>query len=145
MKSNKHLIIGLAILLSGVGGFLVLRSGSMQMGGMEMMGQGNMEGMMNRMMGDHTPPGIDAADLPDPQSRGARLMARYCTQCHDLPPPALHTSSQWSSVFARMNQHMKMMSRMGSILSPSNQERSIILSYLRRHAAGVSSNTENMK
>ena len=93
--------------------------------------------MMQRMMGDQLPPGIDAADLPDPQSQGARLMARYCTQCHDLPPPVLHTSSEWPKVFARMDRRMKMMSRMGSILRPTNQERSVILNYLRRHAANT--------
>jgi len=38
-----------------------------------------------------------------------------------------------------------MMSQMGSVLSPTDQDRSVILSYLRLHAADVSSHTENMK
>ncbi len=143
MKSNKRLIIGLVLLLTGVAGLLAIRSNPMSMGGgmgmMQggggMMGQGNMKEMMKRMMGDQLPPGIDATDLPDPQSQGARLLTRYCTQCHDLPPPALHTSSEWPKVFARMNQHMKMMSRMGSILNPTGQEQLIILNYLQLHAA----------
>ncbi len=130
---NIRLTIGLALLLTGVGGLLAIRSDPMPMGGMGMMGRGGMKGMMKRMMGDQLPPGIDAADLPDPQSRGARLMARYCTQCHDLPSPVLH--SEWPKVFARMDRRMKMMSRMGSILRPTNQERPVILNYLRRHAA----------
>ncbi len=129
-----RLIIGLALLLTGVGG-LSIRSNPMQMGGMGMMGQGGMKGMMKHMMGDNTPPGIDAADLPDPQSRGAQLITRYCTQCHDLSPPVLHISSEWPKVFARMERRMEMMSRMGSILSPTHQERTTILNYLRRHAA----------
>jgi len=138
MKSHIRLIIGLALLLTGAGGLLVIRSDPMPMGGMGMMGhQGGMKGMMKRMMGDQLPPGIDAADLPDSQSRGARLIARYCTQCHDLPPPALHTSSEWPKVFARMDRRMVMMSRMDSILSPTDQERAVILSYLRQHAADV--------
>jgi len=123
MKSHIRLITGLALLLVGVGGLLAIRSDPMPMGGMGMMGQGGMKGMMKRMMGDQLPPGIDAADLPDPQSRGARLMARYCTQCHDLPPPALHTSGEWPKVFARMDRRMEMMSRMGSILNPTDQDR----------------------
>ncbi len=138
MKSNMRLIIGFALLLTGVGGLLTTRGDPMPMGDIGMMGQGNMKEMMKRMMGDQLPPSIDAADLPDPQSRGARLMVRYCTQCHDLPPPVLHTSGEWPKVFARMDRRMAMMSRMGSILSPTDQERSVILSYLRRHAADTS-------
>ena len=141
MKSNMRLIIGLALSLTGVGGLLAIRSDPMPMDGMGMMGQGGMKEMMQRMMGDQLPPGIDAADLPDPQSQGARLMARYCTQCHDLPPPVLHTSSEWPKVFARMDRRMKMMSRMGSILSPTDQERTVILNYLGRHAADVTNST----
>jgi len=137
MKSNTRLIIGLVLLLTGVTGLLAIRSDPMPMGGMGMM-QGTMKEMMKRMMGDQLPPGIDAADLPDPQSRGALLMAHYCTQCHDLPPSVLHTSSEWPKVFARMDRRMEMMSRMGSILSPTDQERTTILNYLRRHAADAS-------
>lgn len=137
MKSHIRLIIGLTLLMTGLGGLLAIRSDPMPMGGMGMMGQGGMKEMMKRMIGDRLPPGIDAADLPDPQSRGARLMVRYCAQCHDLPPPVLHTSGEWPKVFARMNRRMAMMSRMGSILSPTNQERTIILGYLQRHTADV--------
>jgi len=137
MKSNKRLIIGLVLLLTGVTGLLAIRSDPMPMGDMRMI-QGTMKEMMKRMMGDQLPPGINAADLPDPQSQGARLLTRYCTQCHDLPSPTLHTSGEWPKVFARMNQRMKMMSRMGSILNPTDQQRSVILSYLRLHAADVS-------
>ncbi len=129
-----RLIIGLVLLLAGIGGLLAINS-PMPMGGMGMMGQGNMKEMMKRMMGGQLPPGIDTANLPDPHSQGALLLARYCTQCHDLPPPALHTSGEWPKVFARMNRRMKMMSQMGSILRPTDQEQAIILNYLRRQAA----------
>jgi len=135
MKSHIRLIFGLVLLLTGVGGLWAVRSCPMSMGGMGMMSQSDMKEMMKRMMGDQLPPGIDAADLPDPKSQGARLLARYCIQCHDLPPPALHTSNEWPKVLARMEQRMGKMSRMGFILSPTNQERRIILNYLKRHAA----------
>jgi hypothetical protein len=144
MKPNMRLIIGFALLLVGVGGLTAMRCGSNSMGGMgmqggsEMMGQGNMKEMMKRMMGDQLPPGIDAADIPDSQSQGALLLARYCTQCHDLPPPALHTSGEWPKVFARMNRRMKMMSQMGSIQNPTDQERTTILNYLQRHTVDAS-------
>jgi len=136
MKSNKRLIIGLALLLTGVAGLLAIRSNPMLMGGMGMMGQGTMKEMMKRMMGDQLPSGIDAADLPNPKSSGAALLARYCTQCHDLPPPALHSSGEWPNVLERMDRRMEMMpQKMDSILSPTDQDRSVILSYLRLHAA----------
>jgi len=143
MKSNMRLTIGLVLLLTGVGGFSVVGSGPMSMGGMGgmmqggmgMMDQGGMKEMMKRMMGDQLPSGIDAAELPDPKSPGARLLAHYCIQCHDLPAPALHASNEWPQVLARMEQRMEKMSRMGFILSPTGQERSVILNYLKRHAA----------
>jgi len=135
MKSHIRLIFGLVLLLTGVGGLSAVRSRSMSMGGMGMMDQGGMKEMMKRMMGDLLPSGIDAAELPDPKSSGARLLARYCIQCHDLPAPALHASNEWPKVLARMEQRMEKMSRMGSMLSPTGQERSVILNYLKRHAA----------
>ena len=43
------------------------------------------------------PPGITAADLPEPSSAGAGLVATYCGQCHDLPAPAMHSATDWPS------------------------------------------------
>jgi len=138
MRSNVRLIMGLALLLTGIGGLLSVRSNPMSMDGMGMMGQGGMKEMMMRMMEDQLPPGIDAADLPEQNSRGARLLARYCVQCHDLPPPALHDSGEWPQVLARMGRRMEMMGRMGSIRNPTEQEQAAILDYLQRHAADAS-------
>jgi hypothetical protein len=142
MKSNMRLIIGLALLLIGIGGLLVVRSNPMSMGGMGMMqggmgmmGQESMKEMMKRMMEDQLPPGIGETDLPEPKSRGAQLLARYCAQCHDLPPPILHTSSEWPKVLARMERRMQMMGLKGSILKPTDQEQAAIRNYLQRHAA----------
>lgn len=142
MKSNIRLIIGLVLLLTGIGGLAIMRCGShsmggmgMMQGGMGMMGRGAMKEMMKRMMEDQLPPGIDEADLPEPKSQGAQLLARYCVQCHDLPPPVLHTSTEWPKVVARMERRMEMMARMGSILNPTDQEQAAILNYLQRHAA----------
>lgn len=137
MKSNMRLIIGLVLLLTGIGGLLAVCNSPMSMDGMGMMGQGAMKEMMQRMMEDQLPPGIDEANLPEPKSQGARLLARYCIQCHDLPPPALHTASEWPKVMARMERHMQMMARMGSIQNPTDQEQTAILSYLQQHAASA--------
>jgi mono/diheme cytochrome c family protein len=145
MKSNMRLIIGLALLLIGTGGLSTVGGCPMSMGGkgmmqggMGMMDQGAMKEMMQSMMEDQLPPGIDEADLPEPRSQGARLLARYCVQCHDLPPPALHDSGEWPQVLARMGRRMEMMGRMGSIRNPTEQEQAAILDYLQRHAADAS-------
>lgn len=50
----------------------------------------NME-MMQDMMSGRLPPGIEPEDLPETDSTGAKLIVRYCTQCHNLPSPSMHT------------------------------------------------------
>lgn len=107
----------------------------------QMMGGDGMKGMremMQRMMGDVLPPGIDPAQLPAPTSKGARLLARYCMQCHNLPGPGMHTAPEWPAVVHRMNQRMQMMSghgmMMGQVEAPSADELQSVLDYLQAHA-----------
>lgn len=108
-----------------------------------MMGDGMMGGerhreMMQRMMGDMLPPPTDPADLPEPQSEGARLLQRFCTQCHYLYGPGLHTAEQWPAVVERMNRRMQMMGgrsmMMGRIEAPSQEQIAAITDYLQEHA-----------
>lgn len=96
-----------------------------------------MRGMMQRMMGDILPP-LSPAQLPDPNSGGAQLLNEFCTQCHNLPGPGLHTAAQWPAVMERMNRRMQgtgqggMMS--GCVQPPNPQEYSTILAYLQENA-----------
>ncbi|HSA78606.1 MAG TPA: hypothetical protein VLG72_07100 [Nitrospirota bacterium] len=104
-----------------------------------MMGGEGMREMMQNMMGDMLPPPMDPALLPDPNSQGARLLRRFCTQCHYLPGPGLHTAAEWPAVEGRMDRRMRMMSRhgmmmMGRIEAPDKQELAAILGYLQVHA-----------
>ena len=85
-------------------------------------------GMMWRPM----PGGGAARPLPEPSSRGATLVATYCTQCHAAPSPTLHTSSEWASVTSRMQLHMG--SGLPGIKMPSEEEMRMILAYMQRHA-----------
>lgn len=88
------------------------------------------------------PPGFEAAQLPEPRSPGARLVRRYCVQCHNLPNPAMHAATRWPSVLERMVLRMQGKGNMGSLMSemmagveaPSEKERRALLAYLRRHA-----------
>jgi len=96
---------------------------------------GGMREMMQRMMGDRLPPGIDPKLLPDPQSRGARLLQQYCAQCHNLPGPGMHTGAEWPSVIARMTERMHMMNgMMGGVVAPTEAETETLQRYLQTHA-----------
>lgn len=104
-----------------------------------MMGSEGMREMMQQMMGDMLPPPMDPSNLPDPDSEGVRLLQRFCTQCHYLPGPGLHTSAEWPAVVNRMNRRMQMMSRrgmmmMGRVDAPAEGELAAILDYLQQHA-----------
>jgi len=117
--------------------------------GMGMMDHGDRMGMMGGVMGERMPPGIDPTNLPDPQSEGARLIKRYCNQCHNLPAPGLHTAAEWPNVVARMNHRMQMMSgrskmwMMRDIEAPLQQELDTLLIYLQTNALKVMDITEH--
>jgi cytochrome c2 len=103
-----------------------------------MMGGDGMREMMQNMMGDMLPPPMDPGLLSDPDSQGARLLRQFCTQCHYLPGPGLHTAIEWPAVVQRMDRRMQMMSRhgmmMGRIKAPDEQELATLLGYLQAHA-----------
>lgn len=93
------------------------------------------------------PPGVPARDLPDPGSRGAERVVRYCSGCHGIPSPASHAPEDWGPTVRRMVLRMERLSGMrgmmggsgtpmmsGSVAVPSPEEQAEILSYLRAHA-----------
>ena len=88
------------------------------------------------------PPTFALAQLPQPDSRGARLVVRYCVQCHNLPNPAMHDAKRWPSVVERMVVRMRgkgnlgvlMKEMMAGVEAPSAEEHQVLLRYLRRHA-----------
>lgn len=128
-----------------VDGGLLPRIAMMPMMGGGMMHDPRMEAMMQEMMSGRLPPGITPEHLPDPDSPGATLLIRYCTQCHNLPAPAMHTVDEWPAVEARMFNRMAMMSGMGGMggmmrrrmmpmRAPAGEEQESILAYLQGHA-----------
>ena len=88
------------------------------------------------------PPTFEAAQLPEPDSRGARLTIAYCVQCHNLPNPAMHDAARWRGVVARMVPRMEGKGNLGKVMadmmagvrSPSEEETRVIVAYLRKHA-----------
>lgn len=116
-------------------------------------GEGREWPRMMRMMGGESmelPAGIDAGELPAPDSRGARLVARYCSQCHGIPSPRRHAPEDWEATARRMfrrMQHMERvrgqvrgmmrgmaMRRMMDVKAPGVVEERAILAYLEEHA-----------
>ena len=88
------------------------------------------------------PPTVEPAELPEPASQGARLMLRYCVQCHNLPNPAMHHAEKWPPVVERMVFRMQGNGNLGPLMSemmagvkaPSDEEERTLLAYLRKHA-----------
>ena len=87
------------------------------------------------------PPSIAPAQLPEPQSAGARLTVRYCVQCHHLVNPAMHDTEKWPPIVARMlprmqgrgNMGVLMKDLMAGVAAPSEAEARSIAAYLSRH------------
>lgn len=102
-----------------------------------MAGEGMRE-MMQQMMGDMLPPPMDPARLPDADSEGARLLKKFCSQCHHAPGPGLRTAAEWPAVVCRMDRRIRMMSRrgvmMGRVDAPEKGDLAAILAYLQTYA-----------
>ena len=94
-----------------------------------------------RMLERILPPSIEPAQLPEPQSAGARLTTRYCVQCHYLPNPEMHTAARWQPIIERMVWRMQgggnmgplMKDMMASVLAPSDAEAAALATYLAKH------------
>lgn len=88
------------------------------------------------------PPGFDPAQLPAPESDGARLALRYCVQCHHLPNPAMHHAAKWPKIVERMVERMRgrgnlgrlMADMMGDVEAPDDAEVDRLVAYLQRYA-----------
>jgi hypothetical protein len=88
------------------------------------------------------PPTFDAAAVPQRGSPGARLLLRYCVQCHNLPNPAMHHAAKWPSIVERMVLRMRGRGNMGTLMAdmmagvkaPTNDEQRQLLAYLQKNA-----------
>jgi cytochrome c2 len=93
--------------------------------------------MLSRIL----PPSVEPRDLPEPDSDGARLTARYCVQCHHLVNPAMHAGPRWKGIVDRMVWRMRgngnlgelMREMMGRVQAPTNAEVETLTRYLQRH------------
>lgn len=84
------------------------------------------------------PAGVAAGDLPDPSSRGAQLVIQYCSQCHPLPTPTMHSATDWPSVARRMWLRMELLPTSLGVQVPPAADRFTILTYLLANSLKVS-------
>jgi hypothetical protein len=87
---------------------------------------------------ERMPPALAPDRFPEPGSAGARLVARYCGQCHYAPAPGQHTAAEWPKVLERMDLLIAVTARFGRQLKPVEvpgaNERGLIAEYLALHA-----------
>ena len=94
-----------------------------------------------RMLERILPPSVTPQQLPEPNSEGARLTARYCVQCHHLPNPQMHTPARWQPLVERMVWRMQGRGNMGALMkdmmaqvqAPTDAELATLTAYLRKH------------
>ena len=95
-----------------------------------------------RMLERILPPSVEPQQLPEPQSAGAQLTARYCIQCHYLPNPQMHTAKRWQPTIERMVWRMRGEGNMGGLMremmehvtAPTATEAATLGAYLEKHA-----------
>ena len=87
------------------------------------------------------PAGVAPGDLPDPTSRDAQLVVKYCAQCHSLPAPTAHSATDWPSVARRMWLRTEWLPESLGVRVPTNAERYEMLQYLTGNALKVSGTT----
>jgi len=84
------------------------------------------------------PAGVTPTDLPDPESSGARYLQSYCTTCHALPSPAMHSATDWPQVLRRMWLRMGLLESTMRVPEPDMGERVVLLDYLTANGLKVS-------
>ena len=88
------------------------------------------------------PPTLDAGQLPERGSAGAKLVVGYCVQCHNLPNPAMHHAEKWPGIVQRMVLRMEGKGNMGTLMAemmagvkaPGAEDTKAIVGYLQRHS-----------
>jgi cytochrome c5 len=84
------------------------------------------------------PEGTTLADLPEPESPGAVAVQQYCTACHALPHPAMHSATDWPAVARRMWLRMGRLGSGFTVPEPEMGQRIVLLDYLTANALRVS-------
>ncbi len=71
--------------------------------------------------------------LPEPESEGAQMVKKFCSDCHAPPSPLAHTAKEWPNVIHRMQERR----RMKAYELMSEHELGVTLKYLQQFAKSV--------
>lgn len=82
------------------------------------------------------PASVAPADLPGPAQQ-AEYITRFCTSCHNLPSPAMHSATDWPNVLRRMWLRMGRIDPRFGVPVPEVGDRLVILDYLTANALQV--------
>jgi len=100
--------------------------------------QAELHGLLAELMRGWVPARNEPAALPNAESRGAKLLGKYCTQCHGLPDPKAYSADEWPRIMGHMSTHIKAVgSRRCHLLQlvvPTEEEKGEILTFLRQSA-----------
>lgn len=71
---------------------------------------------------------------PQPSSQGAKLLKRFCSECHAPPFPSTHRAGEWPNIVLRMQQH-----RVSKVLTPMTKAQiRELTAYLQHNAKHAS-------
>lgn len=85
-------------------------------------------------------------ELPRSDSPEAKLVAKYCSQCHTLPSPSIHQGNEWDRALSRMFWRMESLSRQqktiwwpwlssqNAVQVPSSEEQEKLTQYIKKHS-----------
>ena len=83
------------------------------------------------------PSGTRAEDLPEAGSPGATHIATYCSACHAIPSPMMHSATDWPSVIRRMWLRTDRIEGHFGVAVPTASERLVMVEYLITNALEV--------
>ncbi len=66
----------------------------------------------------------------DPASAGAKVLVKFCSDCHAPPQPSVHEAKEWPNVLYRMQERR----RMKAYELMSDEELALLTGYLEQHA-----------
>jgi hypothetical protein len=95
-----------------------------------MMMDGTGPGMMGSTNGMSTQNSSQNESQDETPALGAKLVHRFCIQCHALPDPRQHTAQEWPYVVARMNNYM----HYRYMPAPDQQQMNEIIEFLAKYA-----------
>ncbi len=69
-------------------------------------------------------------EVPEPESAGAKVFVKYCSDCHAPPKPSVHIAVEWPNVLYRMQERRRM--KAYTLMLPD--ELDTLTEYLQKHA-----------